>query len=297
MRGLPFVLVVKDIFPDVAIQLGVLRNSSAIRVLRAIKTALFYGADRVVSIGRDMDERLLALGVRQEKIVTIHDWADGEVIRPLDQPSIFRKEQGWEERFVVMHSGNVGLSQDLDTVIGAAALLRDNPTILFTIIGEGASRSRLQEECARRGIDNVAFLPYRAKADLSESLGAADVHLVTLKQGLAGFIVPSKVYGILAAGRPVIAAVDPGSEPDRIVSEFECGFSIPPGDERLLAATVKEATAADLAAMGTRARRALEQRFDRSIAARAYLDLLDGATVGGGRRSRGTLRESEPRPS
>ncbi len=212
VRRVPFVLVTKDIFPEVAIEVGVLHNVALIRLLRSLRRALFSAADRVVSIGRDMDRRLIEIGVRDDRIVTIHDWADGKLVRPLTQASPFRAEHGWANRFVVMHSGNVGLSQDLDTVLDAAAILQDEP-VVFVIIGDGASKSRLEQ----RGIDlrltNVDFLPYQDKADLSESLGAADVHLVTLKKGLAGYIVPSKVYGILAAGKPFIAAVEIGVSP------------------------------------------------------------------------------------
>jgi colanic acid biosynthesis glycosyl transferase WcaI len=274
-RRVPFVLVTKDIFPDVAVELGMLTNPAAIRGLRAMKSALFRSADRVVSIGRDMDRRLLALGVPADKIVTIHDWADGSAVRPLDAPSALRTERGWGERFVVMHSGNVGLSQDLETVIDAADLLRDQPDVLFAIVGEGAAKQDLMRAAAERDLTNVEFLPFQDKADLSESLGAADVHLVGLRRGLAGYIVPSKVYGILAAGKPFIAAVEEGSEPAMIVQEHGCGLRIEPGDPPALATAILGLRDdADLITMGKRGREALESRFDRPIAAEAYRELL-----------------------
>ena len=279
LRGVPFVLVTKDIFPDVAVQLGVLDNPVAIGGLRAMKSALFENADRVVSIGRDMNERLLELGVPADKIATIHDWSDGSAVAPLDAPSSLRTQLGWGDRFVVMHSGNVGLSQDLETVLDAAELLRDRPEVLFAIVGEGASKEGLQRSAAERGLVNVEFLPFQDKADLSESLGAADVHLVGLRRGLAGYIVPSKVYGILAAGKPFIAAVEQGSEPALIVREHGCGVRIEPGDPRALADAVLEMCDGDLVGMGKRGREALEARFDRPIAARAYLDLLESTVA------------------
>jgi glycosyltransferase involved in cell wall biosynthesis len=275
VRAVPFVLVTKDIFPDVAVQLGVLDDPVAIGGLRAMKSALFESADRVVSIGRDMNERLLELGVPAAKIVTIHDWSDGSAIMPLDTPSTIRTELGWGDRFVVMHSGNVGLSQDLDTLLDAAELLRHRPEVLFAIVGDGASKASLEQAAAERDLRNVEFLPYQDKADLSESLGAADVHFVGLHRGLAGYIVPSKVYGILAAGKPFIAAVERGSEPDLIVREHECGVRVEPGDAEALAHAMLEMRDADLIGMGKRAREALESRFDRPIAAKAYLDLLE----------------------
>jgi glycosyltransferase involved in cell wall biosynthesis len=132
---------------------------------------------------------------------------------------------------------------------------------------------------ADRRLENVEFLPFQDRADLSDSLGAADVHLVGLERGLAGYIVPSKVYGILAAGKPFIAAVERGSEPDLIVDEFRCGARIDPGDPEALAETVLEMRDADLVDMGKQGRQALEDRFDRPIAVRAYLDLLASVAV------------------
>jgi colanic acid biosynthesis glycosyl transferase WcaI len=275
IRRVPFVLVTKDIFPDVAIELGVLRSPNVIKLLRAIKHLLFSAADRVVSIGRDMDARLLDLGVTPGKIVTIRDWADGDAIHPLTSPSTMRMQRGWADRFVVMHSGNVGLSQDLTMTIDAAERLRHEPNILFAIVGEGASKSALQAETRRRGLENVEFLPFQDKAVLADSLGAADVHLVTLRDRLAGYIVPSKLYGILAAGKPVIAACGEGSEPDLIVREYDCGYSLHPGDSEALAATILRAREDDLEAKARRARKAFEARFERRAATDAYRRLLE----------------------
>ncbi|MDP9328096.1 MAG: glycosyltransferase [Actinomycetota bacterium] len=115
----------------------------------------------------------------------------------------------------------MGLSQDLDVVLDAAALLREDEDIVIAIVGEGASKAALQERAAREGLTNVAFLPYQEKSSLSESLGAADLHLVMLRDGLAGYIVPSKVYGILAAGKPYVTAVEAGAEPQTIAEEFD----------------------------------------------------------------------------
>jgi glycosyltransferase involved in cell wall biosynthesis len=237
---------------------------------------LFGSADRLVSIGRDMDRRLEELGVPDRKVTTIHDWTDGAAIRPLDHASSFREEQGWTDRFVVMHSGNVGLSQDLDTVIDAAELLRDERRILIAIVGGGASKERLLHAARHRQLDNVRFLPYQEKSDLSESLGAADVHLVSLHAGLTGFIVPSKLYGVLAAGRPYIAAIEDWSEPAMVAREFGCGVVVPPGDPKLLAQAIASLAAGDdLDEMGKASRRAFEERFDRRRAAEAYLRLIE----------------------
>lgn len=275
VRRRPFVLVMQDIFPDVAVRVGKLSNPAVISVLRATSRLLFRRADRVVSIGRDMDRRLIELGVPSRKIQTIHDWSDGSLVRPLDGPSALRKERGWSDRFVVMHSGNVGFSQSLDTLVDAAALLRDQEEIIIAIVGDGAARAGLERRVREQKLENVAFLPYQAKSSLSESLGAADLHYVGLKRGLAGFIVPSKVYGILAAGKPFIAAAEADAEPARIALELECGLVVEPDDAQALAEAILRIRKEPLGQMGRRGRAVFEERFDRPVATDAYRRLLE----------------------
>jgi colanic acid biosynthesis glycosyl transferase WcaI len=276
LRGAPFVLVVQDIFPEVPVQLGMLRNRGGIRALRRFTRELLRSADRIVSIGPSMDRRLVAMGVRPDKISQISNWADGATVRPLEGRSTLRDAQGWQDRFVVMHSGNVGLSQHLDMLLDAAAKLRDERDIVIAIVGDGASKAALQRRATRERLDNVRFLPYQDRSSLSDSLGAADLHLVTLRDGLSGYIVPSKVYGILAAGKPYVAAVEAGAEPHRIAEEFDCGIRVEPGDVEALASAIRTMRhRADLDAMGVRARRALEERYDRRLSSAAYRELLE----------------------
>lgn len=273
-RRVPFVLSTQDIFPDVAIQLGRLTNPAVIRLLRWTARRQFSSAVRIVSLGRDMDRRLQALGVDKQKIRTVSNWADGSVVRPLSRSSM-REAWGFGDSFVVMHSGNVGLSQSLETVVGAADLLRGRTDIVIAIVGEGAAKARLQADVIKRGLGNVRFLDYQPRGSLSESLAAADTHLVSLKRGLAGFIVPSKVYGIMAAGRPFIAAVEDGSEAALIVEESGCGLRIEPDDPSALAEVIFQMRDSSREEMGRRARRDFEQRFDRGIATTSYRKVLE----------------------
>jgi colanic acid biosynthesis glycosyl transferase WcaI len=275
VRLRPFVLVTKDIFPDVAVRIGKLSNPLVIRALRAMSRLLFRRADAIISIGRDMDRRLMELGVSPDRIETIHDWSDGKVVRPLDDSSPLRTNWRWGDRFVVMHSGNVGFSQSLEALVDAAALLRDNEDVLFAIVGDGAAKAGLERRAKAQGLSNVIFLPYQDKGSLSASLGAADVHYVGLRRGLAGFIVPSKLYGILAAGKPFIAAVELGAEPALIASEFGCGIVVRPDDAVALADAILRMRDEPLEEMGRRGRAAFEERFDRHIATGAYRRLLE----------------------
>ena len=274
VRRVPFVYVCQDIFPDIAVVLGKMKDGLLRKALAQLNRSLRHRATAVVAIGRDMRDQLIALGTPADKIAVIPNWADGSRITPgLGQD--FRRRHGWEDRFVVMHSGNVGLSQSLDTLIAAADILRDEQDIVFAIVGAGASKAALQRAAAERGLSNVEFLPYQAKGSLSGSLGAADVHIVGLKEGLTGLIVPSKVYGIMAAGKPFIAATQDTAEPALIIEESGCGITAHPDDPTDLARAINEARASDLRTMGSAGRKAFEERFDRPRAAQAYAALLE----------------------
>ena len=174
-----------------------------------------------------------------------------------------------------MHSGNVGLSQNLDLIIEAADRLRSRDRLVFAIVGDGARRPSLEAAAASRGLTNVRFFPYQPKELLHESFAAASAFLVSLKPGLEGYIVPSKLYGILAAGRPFVAAVDPSCEAAVIAREHNCGVVAPPGDLDALVSGI--ASLADnpprAARMGEQARQAA-WHYDRRAAVRAYHDLF-----------------------
>ncbi len=175
-----------------------------------------------------------------------------------------------------MHSGNVGHAQDLDTLVQAADLLRDLDDLVVLIVGSGARRAEVMRLAERLGLDNVRFLPYQPRERLSESLSSADVHVVGLAPGLAGYVVPSRLYGILAVGRPVIAAVDAESETAHIVEAANCGFRVPPASPDLLAAAIRRCHAArdELPELGRNGREYVEREGDRAVAIERYRMLL-----------------------
>ncbi len=284
LRGVPFVYVVQDLFPQVGVALGKIRNRTLIRSLEALNRSLRHRASAVVAIGRNMAATLRALGVPENKLRIIPNWCDGSIVRPLDGRSKLRTELGLDGRFVVMHSGNVGFSQELDTLLDAATALRNDPEIHFLVVGGGAARPSLETRARARRLANVTFLGYRPKVELSDALGAADLHVVGLRRGLEGLIVPSKMYGVMAAGKPFIAAVDRRSEIALVVEETGCGIRVEPGDAAQLASTIAEVRHEEgrLAGMGRRGRSRLESEFERSRATGAYRDLLQSLVRGSG---------------
>jgi len=223
-----------------------------------------------------MRDRLVGeKGADPARTHVIHNWADCEAIVPGDKDNAFTRAHGLGDRFVLMHSGNVGMSQNLDALVAAADRLRSVERLAILIVGEGAKRDALQRDAERRGLSNLRFLGYQPKGALHESFAAADAFLVSLKAGIEGYIVPSKVYGILAAGRPYIAAVDAACEAAVIARSHRCGLPAAPGDPDDLARQIHALLAdpAGAIAMGANARNAALQ-FDRRVAVQAYFDLL-----------------------
>ncbi len=272
----PLIVVCEDVFPEIASTLGRLRNPLAIGALR--RTVSFYlrRADRVVAIGETMRMRLEAKGAPPERIRVIPNWVDVSLLEPRVKENEWALENGLAGKFVVMHSGNVGHAQDLDTLVHAADRLRDLDDLEVLIVGSGARRAEVMRLVERLGLDNVRFLPYQPRERLSESLSSADVHVVGLAPGLAGYVVPSRLYGILAVGRPVIAAVDAESETAHVVEAANCGFRVPAASPDLLAAAIRGCHAArgELAELGRNGREWVEREGDRPVAIERYRALI-----------------------
>jgi glycosyltransferase involved in cell wall biosynthesis len=278
--GARFVFLCEDIFPEVAALLEDFHNELVNRTLDRANRSLLRDADAIVALGDRMRRRLVdEKGADPSRVQIIHNWADCDAIVPLPKDNSFAREHGLHDRFVLMHSGNVGLSQNLDVLVAAADRLRSRERLVIAIVGDGSRRAALEADVARRGLANIRFFPYTAKRRLHESFAAADAFLVALKPGIEGYIVPSKVYGILAAGRPYIAALDPSAEPAAIVREYGCGLVAPPGDAAALADAIAamhdDPDATRL--MGQRARAAALQ-FDRRAAVARYFDLFQRLT-------------------
>jgi colanic acid biosynthesis glycosyl transferase WcaI len=269
----------QDLHPEVGLALGKLRPGPLAALLKLTTQIGLRAADRVVVLGQDMRRRVVARGVREDRVAVIPNWSDTTAIRPGPPSRELRAAWGTGDSFVVMYSGNLGLSQNLDQVIDAAELMAGEP-VTFVLAGEGASKERLQKRAAEKGLTNVRFLPYAPKERLGESLGAADLHLVTLQAGLAGYIVPSKLYGILAAGRPYVAAVDADSEVAALTDAHGCGVRVAPDSPAELAAAIRRCAADPdgLVQMGQRARVLAEQEFDRVRAADRFRETLAEVT-------------------
>ena len=278
----PFIFLCEDIFPEVAALLEDFHSDTVNGALTRVNRFLVRKATRIIALGDTMKRRLIqGKGADPSKVTVIHNWADCRAVTPGPRDNPFARQHGLVDRSVVLHAGNIGLSQDLDIVLHAAGHLRDRPDVVFVFVGDGARKKDLQDIAARRDLRNVMFLPFQSRETMDQSYATADVALVSLKRGLAGVIVPSKVYNVLASGRPCIAAVEHDSEVADIVNRHDCGFVIAPGDASALTARIL-----DLAddreravAMGARARCAA-LHFDRPRQVAAYDALLRGVASG-----------------
>jgi len=263
----------QDIFPEVAGLLADFHSPMVNSVLERLNRFLLARASRTVALGDTMARRLIdGKGADQARLTVIHNWADTSAIVPSAKQNPFAVEHGLHDRFVVLHAGNIGLSQNLDVVVDAAARLRERRDIVFLFIGDGNRRAALQAAVTAQGLDNVRFLPFQPRDQLRWTYAASDLCLVSLKPGLAGYIVPSKLYPILAAGRPYLAAVEQPSEVAALTERYRAGVLVTPGDAASLAFHILRLAddRAEREAMGARAREAgLLFARDRQVALHA----------------------------
>lgn len=272
----PLVVISQDVFPEIAVQLGRLESPMVVSLLRQLIRIYIRRADRIVAIGETMRERLVDKGARRERITVIPNWVDTDKVAPAPKDNPWAREHGFDERFVVMHSGNIGHAQNLDALVRSTTFLRDLDDLTVAIVGGGARHAALSELVERLEADAVRFLPYQPRELLSLSLSSADLHVVGLARGLAGYVVPSRLYGILAVGRPVLVAAEEESETAQLVSRVGCGVVVPPGRPELLAEAIRRAHAGEYALdeMGRLGREYVVAEADRRVAVGRYEKLF-----------------------
>jgi glycosyltransferase involved in cell wall biosynthesis len=276
--GVPLVVISQDVFPEVAIEVRRLESKPLVALLRGLVGFYLRRADRVVAIGDTMRKRLEAKGASRERLAVIPNWVDTTELRPEPRVNPWTQKQELTDRFVIMHSGNVGHAQSVDVLVRATTFLRDVDNLAVIVIGGGARLLDVKDLAEVLEADKVQFMGYQPRETLSQSLSSAHLHFVGLAPGLSGYVVPSRLYGILAAGRPVIVAADAGSETAQVVREVGCGIAVPAGRPELVAEAIRDAHDGvyDLDEMGRRGREYVAAEADRSVAVSRYRELLHG---------------------
>ena len=292
----PFVMAFNDLFPEVAALLPDFRSSTVDHALQRVNEFLVRRSAMNIALGETMRRRLIEnKGAPADRTTVIPSWTDTSAIVPGEKDNAFARAHGLADKFVVMHSGNLGLSQELESIVEAAALLQDLPDLVVVFQGDGVMRKALEAQAQSLALANVQFLPFAARAHLSASFASADVFVVSLQRGLAGFIVPSKLYGILAAGRPYVAAVEENGEVEVVTRRHECGVIAEPGNAASVAAAIRGLyhDRARTARLGANARTA-SALFDRRLQVQRYFDVFDAVQRPAGRaRALGALSEEK----
>lgn len=277
VRGAILINWIQDLFPEVASALAIQGASWLDRPLRRLRNSSLLAARCNVVIGEGMAKKLRGEEVPPDTIRVIHNWADGLAIRPVDrEKNTLRSEWGLQGKFVVGYSGNFGRAHEFETILSAAELLRVEHHIAFLFIGAGAQLEWMKQEVQKRQLGNVSFKPYQPRDRLLLSLGVPDIHVISLQPALEGLIVPSKFYGIAAAGRPMLYVGDRDGEIPKLLKSAHCGFAVEIHQAEQAAAIIREVVQDENAwnSLGHRARTLFDQRFEKCLAEHAWESVI-----------------------
>jgi len=279
VRGTRYVYWVMDLYPDLPVACGVMKpRSLATSFFEGVNRFCLRRADRVVVLGRCMESLVVSKGIPRDRVVRINVWSDQEEIRPVaPEANRYRSEWSVGDRLLVMYSGNFGIGHDVETMADGIARLAHDPRIVFAFVGGGKRKPELLDMLRARGVSGFIDAPYQPRERLDELLSAADVHLASLRAGVEGIMVPSKLYGVLAAGRPVVFVGSPQGEVARVIEEERCGAVVPCGDGARFADVVAAYAddRAKVAEDGARGRAALMERWGASHALAKWTTLLE----------------------
>lgn len=277
LTGRPFVYNIRDLYPDMAVGGDIVKSGLLVRVWERLHRWALRRAARIIVLGEDMRDRIIAKGVDPARVAVVRDG----VLIPEELPAASNpvaQEIRGAFRFVALHAGNIGFYGAWDTLLNAARRL-GNDGLGIVFVGEGAQKNKLTSEA--NGTHAVRFLPFRPASDIPYVLSAADVHIITVKRGLEGVIVPSKLYPVLAAGKPILVVAGPETDVARIVTRAQCGVVVDPENAEAVADAISELAAQPerLAEMGRRAR-AIAPEFEAGLHLQKFVSAMEGVSKG-----------------
>lgn len=266
MRGAHCALLIHDIYPDLAVAAGTLKaNSLATKLLNWLNSRLYNSMECIFVLGRDMQEKVTErLSGNKERVVVATNWADLDLVVPQQRYSnALLQELGLADKFVIQYAGNMGYPNDIECIVEAAALLKQEEDIHFLFIGSGAKMSLVQNALEKHSLSNITILSHRPRSNQSIFLNACDVALIALVHGMKGVSVPSRTYNTLAAGKPIIAIAEKGSELALVINEDKVGWRVEPGQPEQLVAAILDAKSEPerLQQMGSCARRTAVSKY------------------------------------
>ena len=276
LRRTPFIYNVQDIYPDVPVRAGQLRNPRAIRGLETIERFMYERAARITVISNEQRSVLMRKGVAGSKVTVIPNFVDTSFIRPLPKDNEVARRLGIHDKFVVAHAGNLGYAYDFESLLRAAAAFAAQPDVLFLIIGDGVLREQLAARIGERNLANVRMLPFQPEADLPLLRAAMDVPVSLYAKGAAHSSLPSKIYEIMASERPAVVSAERGSDICNLINATGCGVCVEPEnvDELVQAIRTLYDDRAQAARLGQKGRDAVERSFSKEAAVEAYEHLI-----------------------
>lgn len=276
-----YIYNIQDFNPEQTIAIGYSKNRFILNTMMALDKFSCMRADKVIIVGRDMVETLKDrfIGKKISDHAFINNWIDEKKIFPLEKDNekvlAFKKKYGLENKFIFMYSGNIGLYYDLENLMSIMQKFKDRKDIVFALVGEGSIKDKLVLYKEKYNLKNVIFIPYQDKSDLIYSLNAADVHWCINAKGIKGVSVPSKLYGILAAGKPVLGVLEEGSEARLIIEETKCGYVAEPGNydeiKTMIERVLNEKETSTLTEMSIRGRKFLEKKLTKDVSIKKYI--------------------------
>jgi colanic acid biosynthesis glycosyl transferase WcaI len=287
--GAKLVSVIYDIYPDIAVEMGKIRNSLFIKTLQKLEKLMYRWSDRVVVLSESFRQNLInEKGVSPEKIAVVPVWLDAADIVPQPRDNAWRREMSIPpEKFVVLYAGTIGLVSGAEVILAAARSLKSRPDVLFLLVGGGYAKDQVEVEARQLGLTNIRMLPFQPRERLSELQATADVSLVTLAPERGRTSVPSKVLGYMAAARPIVASVDVDCDTAHMIKEAECGLVVSPGKGEAIAQAIRHyyESPHQRVADGLKGRQYFLKNYENKKVIGKYLNLLDDLMKQGGTSS------------
>jgi colanic acid biosynthesis glycosyl transferase WcaI len=283
LKGGRFVYNIQELYPALALQMGLTTPTSRMYKLMARMERFVYArSDKITVICDHFRQHVIGLGYAAEKVRVIPNFVDIDFIHPLPKDNPLTRQHGLLNKFVVQYAGNIGMTQSFDTLLEVAARLIDKPEVHFLIVGDGARRAYVAEQIEKRGLSNITLLPYQPRSQVPYIYAAADLSLVPLMAGTAKTTIPSKIFTIMASGRPVLVAVDTDSELVTIVEQAECGLAVLPDDADALEAGIRRAfhERKVFEHYGENGRRYVEAHYSRGAVSAQYHDMIQQLVKG-----------------
>ena len=275
-HGAPYIYNVQEIYPDIAVRLGALRNKRLIGLLERLERFVYRKGEKIAVIAPRMRQRLLDKGVPSDKVEVVPNFVDIGDLSPLPKDNEFSRRHGIQEKFVVGYAGNMGPAQGLEGFIDSAGLLRDGTGIHFMMMGDGILRESLRKRVEKLGLDNFTFLSYQPYSTMPQIYAASDICLVPQTAQTGCDAIPSKVYRIMACARPVLAITEPESDLAHLIRDTGCGVTISPEGSSDLADVICKAyrDQARWKEMGRAGRAHVVEHYSRPAVTNRYHDLI-----------------------